>query len=402
MNKDDLLNKPYFCILPWVHLYVSPLGKLLPCCVAPNEANFPMIESDSFEKVFNSKQMRELRFNMLNDKPSEVCTYCYKLEGYGAHSHRKHSTTKALNLDPSLVDVVNKTSPDGKLEEINILYFDVRFSNVCNYKCRMCGSNYSTKWYEDSDLLGWSKKLKEPITSIKNIVNFCEQNKDFLKSIQYVYFAGGEPLVQTEHYEFLQWCVDNGVNPELYYQSNGSILNYGKFNIFDLWKNFKKVTYSVSIDALGSLGEYIRSGYDDEKVNKNLTNICSYFGNNREITVNATFMAYNAFYATEFFDEMAEKEWVMESNVYTQLLLYPEHLQPKVLPEPLKKEAIDKILKSKWYEKYPHKFEQLLSNLKDESTPELWKKFKEYTGKLDRRRGESLFDVFPEIKSYYD
>ena len=397
----NLIDKPFFCVLPWIHLYTNPKGKMLPCCVADDSEPFPMVSDDEFPILFNSKPMRELRQNMLNDIPSKTCNYCYKLEKYGTHSHRKHSNDKYLSND-NVLDIIKNTNADGTIKNINILYWDVRFSNVCNYKCRMCGSSYSTKWYEDADLQGWHKKPTEPIVSINNIKEFCDTNAAYLKSIEYIYFAGGEPLVQSEHYEFLDWCIKNEVNAELYYQSNGSILKYSKYGIFNLWSKFKRVTYSVSLDGLGAMGEYIRSGYNDAKVDNNLNKICEVFGSNKEITVNSTFMAYNAFFATEFFDQMESKPWVMISNVYTQLLIGPEYLQPKVLPLELKKQAIDKIVNSKWHTKYPNKFESLLSNLKEESTPELWGKFKQYTSSLDNRRNENILNYFPELGPYYN
>ena len=80
MNYQD---KPYFCILPWMHLYINPKGKLLPCCVANDKKPFPMVTDGSFEEIYNSESMNKLRQNMLNDIPSSVCEYCYKLEKYG-------------------------------------------------------------------------------------------------------------------------------------------------------------------------------------------------------------------------------------------------------------------------------------------------------------------------------
>ena len=397
MNYQD---KPYFCILPWMHLYINPKGKLLPCCVANDKKPFPMVTDGSFEEIYNSESMNKLRQNMLNDIPSSVCEYCYKLEKYGSHSHRKHSNYRYF--EPRLKDVVDNTKEDGSLSEINVLYFDIRFSNVCNYKCRMCGPLYSTKWYEDADLLGWRIKPTDNFVSIDNIKNFCHVNSQYLKSIKYIYFAGGEPLVQQQHYEFLEWCIENQIDAEIYYQSNGSVVKYGKYEIFDLWKKFKKVTFSVSIDGLGYMGEYIRSGFKTDTVDNNLTKICQFMGNNKEITVNCTFMAYNAFFATEFFDEMSTKDWVLISNVYTQLLIGPEYLQPKVLPKEIKEVAIEKIKTSKWFSLYPKKFEQLISNLQEDSTDMLWKQFVDYTKKIDDRRDQNILNFFPELKKYYD
>jgi len=150
------------------------------------------------------------------------------------------------------------------------------------------------------------------------------------------------------------------------------------------------------------MGEYIRSGFKTDTVDNNLTKICQFMGNNKEITVNCTFMAYNAFFATEFFDEMSTKDWVLISNVYTKLLIGPEYLQPKVLPKEIKEAAIEKIKTSKWFSLYPKKFEQLISNLQEDSNDMLWKQFVEYTKKSDDRRDQNILNFFPELKKYYD
>lgn len=392
----NLKDKPYFCVLPWMHLHVNTEGQTVPCCMAKldfKEDNFPLAKDKNIIEALNSEEFKQIRKDMLDDVKVKNCEQCYLLEQYGHHSARKHSNNKYLT--PDLEEKIKtRTRPNGYYD-IDILYFDVRFSNVCNYKCRMCGANYSTKWYEDTP-----NPPSDTLISVPDIAKYCNDNYEYLKNLKYVYFAGGEPLVQKEHYQFLEWCIKNNLRPELYYQSNGSIVKYGKYNIIDLWKNFSKVTYSVSIDGFGKLGEYIRSGYNDKNVKKNLNTIVEAFGNNKEIVINSTWMIYNAYYITEFFDEIENEPWVITNNVYPQLLVFPEYLQAKVLPQELKDKALEKIYNSKWYKKYPHKFEALVNNLQEESTPELWKEFIEQTNSLDIRRKESLVDVFPEIGKY--
>ena len=385
-------------MLPWMHYHVNTTGMNIPCCMADNNSpasHFKKADSGSIQETMNSKEFKQIRKEMLQDKKIDYCKMCYELEKFGNHSSRLHSNEKYLT--PELEEkIINNTQADGTYD-IDVLYFDVRFSNVCNFKCRMCGANYSTKWYEDIDY-----ELKDPIVSINDINDFCNKNYDYLKNLKYVYFAGGEPLVQQEHYDFLNWCVTNNISPELYYQSNGSILQYGKHDIFNLWKHFSKVTYSVSIDGFGKLGEYIRTGFKDKKVKENLDKVHKFFGSNAEITINSTFMIYNVFYITEFFDEIHDMPWVMDSNVYPQLLIYPEQLQPKVLPEPLKAKAIEKIENSKWYAKFPEKFTAVLTNLKSDGNPILWNKFVKDTKLLDKKRNDNVLSIFPELGEYYE
>jgi len=395
---NNLKDKPYFCVLPWMHLHVNTNNVVLPCCFADHGEvynEFPCSNDGDINQVLNADVFKKIRQNMLADKKTKYCEQCYKLEEYGNHSGRKHSNNKYLTAELEQ-SIIAKTSDDGSYD-IDILYFDVRFSNVCNYKCRMCGAKYSTKWYEDIDYY-----IKGPISSINDIEDYCNRNIDYLQNVKYVYFAGGEPLVQDQHYKFLEWCVEKGLSPELYYQSNGSLIHYGKWNILDLWKNFEKVTYSVSVDCFGAVGEYIRTGFDTEKVKQNLSTVCNYFGSNQEITINSTFMAYNALYITEMFDEIANEDWVLIENVYPQLLIYPEHLQAKVLPDSIKQQALDKIHNSVWYEKFPEKFQALINNLKERRDNKSWQEFVDRTKELDKKRNTNVLNVLPELTPYYE
>ncbi len=79
----------------------------------------------------------------------------------------------------------------------------------------MCGPLFSTKWYEDSETLGW-KKLPKTLSCVNNFEQWLEDHKDNLIDLKFAYFAGGEPMVQDEHYQFLQFLIDNGItNVEL-------------------------------------------------------------------------------------------------------------------------------------------------------------------------------------------
>ena len=104
----------------------------------------------------------------------------------------------------------------------------------------------------------------------------------------------------------------------------------------------------------------------------------------------------------DFFDEVDRFKWVLNSNNYTQLLINPEYLQAKVLPNALKDITIKNILSSKWYQLYPEKFGLVINNLQEDSKLNLWKNFKYYTYNLDQKRQESILKVFPELAEYYD
>ena len=408
MSDRSLSSKPYFCALPWMALYVATDDILLPCCMSADckERNdFDKTKGQNIVKIYNSKGMKDLRANMLNDVPSAVCEQCYQTEHYRESSHRINSNNRWLNKELE-TRITDQTTPDGEVSTVKIIAWDVRFSNVCNYKCRMCGHPYSTGWNADAKLLYRdARNIPDKLFSLNgDVLGFCEKNRDHLKDLEYAYFAGGEPLVQPEYYLFLDWCIQNDITPEIYMQSNGSILKYSKYEVLEQWKKFKLVTYGLSIEGLGPMGEYIRTGFKTENVLNNLQKITDYFseGNKGSLLVNPVIMVYNAFFVTEFFDELVATGFVTPYSIWSQLALNPEFMQPKVLPKALKVIAADKILKSEWYVKYPEKVEFVLNNMEEDSTPKLWSQFKEHTIKLDAIRNENILSYFPELAPYYN
>ena len=56
-------------------------------------------------------------------------------------------------------------------------YFDIRFSNICNFKCRTCGSGFSTQWEQED--------LKNNVYHAKIIPK--NDNPDFLKEIFHIF-----------------------------------------------------------------------------------------------------------------------------------------------------------------------------------------------------------------------
>ena len=130
---DD--NK-HFCILPWIHMHIWPNGVTYPCCLATNDFVLGNTNESSFEELWNSKRMRMLRKNILADRPTTGCSRCYEHEEQGSRSMRQN-----MNKDYEHFNERTKlTNDDGSVDNVFMAYMDIRFSNICNFKCRTCGS----------------------------------------------------------------------------------------------------------------------------------------------------------------------------------------------------------------------------------------------------------------------
>ena len=240
-------NNKVFCMAPFVHTYVEPTGSVRPCCVAQGEV-FGNIQQDSIENIWNNKKYKTIRLNMLTDKASPECKRCMTEESWSNQSMR----ISMNDLYADKIDLVNSVNEVGELPHMNLLRWDFRFSNLCNLACIGCSSEYSSTW---SDLAKVMYEVEQP--TFLNNKNHMQQFLDSvfnssIDSVKQIYFAGGEPLIQWEHYEVLKQLNNHGNldSIEFSYSTNLTSLNYKGTNILDYWTKMKKLAVCVSLDEI--------------------------------------------------------------------------------------------------------------------------------------------------------
>jgi MoaA/NifB/PqqE/SkfB family radical SAM enzyme len=281
-----MVKNPSFCPVPWVSISTKPNGDLRLCCHAnvskskgmhksENNENYNL-NTSKIEDAQNSYLAKSVRKSMLEGKQHEMCTRCNREDSQGVRSRRQYENLKwesVLNLEAAK----NNTSPDGSLmAESKLSHLDVRFGNLCNLTCRMCGPTDSSSWYKEylatentefQDSSGQVQLRSEPETgrvfAINDPYKWHENNAiwlDFAKHIPHVtdyYFAGGEPLLIQRHYQLLEKIVDSGHAHKVRIEYNTNLTQLPD-RVLDLWKNFRQVNVGVSIDGYKNLNEYIR------------------------------------------------------------------------------------------------------------------------------------------------
>lgn len=390
-----------FCIYPWVHIHVNTDGGVYPCCVGwspDRQTELGKVGESSLEEMFNGEYMRQLRLDMLEGKRREdACTNCYAREDAGFTSARQ-----GANRDfEKVVEILKEnTSPDGYVDP-KIVSWDVRYSNLCNLKCRSCGSMFSTTWAEE-----------EGIENGK-IYAIQEDSPDPMESqydnVEKIYFAGGEPLIMPEHFQLLSKLIETGrsKNVTLVYNTNCTILDYKGNNLLDLWKNFKWVNIGASIDAMGPRIEYIRKGTRWPIIEKNLHKMFDYRNKQQNLGFyySPTVSIFNVDHLPDmhryFIDHgLADTQTLFLFNI----LLNPTYYSCKILPLDYKLKTINKIEKHiEWcidndvlaevIEKY-RSVQQYLTDNNDYSKD--FKNFIRETNSLDQKRNESFVETFPE------
>lgn len=401
MNKDFLLNESKtFCMFPWVHLNVTPKGDIYPCCSNDYTQPFGNTKEITLKQAFNSPKMKELRLDMLNERKNKICDFCYKHEEAGPHSFRNYSKE---HFGKYFDEVVPTTQSDGTVDEFKMRYFDIRFSNICNFKCRTCGSEFSSQWGAEMQK---NYDPKHPI-----VIHADDGKGDLLREvltqvehIDLAYFAGGEPLITDEHYTILEEMIRLGrTDITLRYNTNASNIKYKKHDVLELWKHFKKIELSCSIDHYGERAEWLRHGTDWGKVESNLLTF-------RELDyvvfqMNTVFSIFNYPTIGEFYQYLKDKNIVRKEDWYHSLYLavHPDYYCAKSLPKELKEIAAPKALA--WAENNKNDSTSLSRLVTDAvnfaSDTHSWAnvkdKFLMHTGSIDRIREENFWKVFPEL-----
>ena len=254
-----------FCVLPWVSLEASPIGTVRPCCLADDEicdnaGNKFQLNTADFSSIQNSDHMRGLRQQFLDGKQPQTCRKCWNEERSGRTSKRMHTLDRLKHMLPD-----QEWTADAK----PLMFLDLKLGNICNLKCRICGSWSSSQFAtEELSFLPRDEQKQSHAYQMLQAGSWPRENQQFwqqvdsvLTDIRYIEFTGGEPFMIKEHFAMLQGIVDRGIahQVEIHYNTNGT--QYPE-QAEAIWKHFKTVEIAFSIDDLGERFEYQRTNAD--------------------------------------------------------------------------------------------------------------------------------------------
>lgn len=401
-----LHSSKHFCIMPWTHIHILPSSKVLPCCIWPYDKPIGDVSQQSLQEIWNSDSYKELRLNMLADKPSAGCKRCYEVEESGSGSVRRMLNTDYVDYFDKFVPLTNQ---DGSHDKLNLTHFDVRFSNICNFKCRGCSPELSSAWHSDFEKMYGSTGPKYITVSPNE--NLWDELNSLIDTIEVAYFAGGEPLIMDDHYRMLEEFISRKKFVELAYNTNLSKISYRGKSICDYWNHFDRVRVGISIDDVGKRGEYFRHGMDWTQTLENIRYIKQH-SPHVNFTVNCTVNAMNVLYIPEIHATLVNEGVIRPNKFQENLLFDPDFLRAQILPRPLKRMAAANIYSymesckknPDWSEVEIFQNNQrmltILRHMDQQDLTHLLPAFIERTRKLDELRNESFKDVFPELAAY--
>ena len=416
--KNLVENGKHFCVLPWVHFHAWPDKRVMPCCVADSDLPTAEIrEDESIIQMMNSEKYNDLRSKMMKDEAVPECKRCYDLEMMGEWTMRQsHNRRRGLDYVDYIADVTND---DGSLKEFQMKYMDIRFSNICNMKCRSCGPSCSSLWSQEFLEQRGKEVFEEyfPKSNGKIVINnnddmtLMAKLKPYLDDVTEVYFAGGEIIITQEHYECLDYWIENGLTDqvELTYTTNFSTLKYKKnVDLIEYWKKFPQLKIWASLDAHGEVAECIRAGTDWEKVVRNIREVKEQVPH-ASFQITPTISIWNIFDFPDFWDYMVDNDFIDVdfSAPRFNLATNPWYANVMILPQHVKRRLAE--LYRVYQERHKDNvdiyngFKMIIYNLTvGEENKGGILEFKKFNDELDEFRDEKFEDVVPAIKEVYE
>jgi len=369
--------------MPWVHFHVADKGVVKACCVA--QIPLGNVNTDSYASIWNGKPIQVLREKFLSSEPDSRCKVCINQELAGAKSIRQETWDKFKTL--SEFPIIQDDFPT---------YFDIRFSNVCNFRCRTCWQGASSKWHSEAVQLGRTKSKQAILLNINHFESFILEYGPALKQAKEIYFAGGEPLITEAHYQLLEWLILNGNHTcRLRYNTNFSTLKFKGYDLIALWQRFENIEIMASIDASDELGEYIRKDMNWETILKNRELIRN--ESHIHFKVSPTVSILSIYHLPDLYQTLLEKNMIAESDFYFNILDRPRYYNIKAFKPEQKHEISTK------YNRFYHwaaqhsvpkeiinGFKSCINFMNTEDLSNQWSKFLKETAQIDQIRTENL------------
>jgi radical SAM protein with 4Fe4S-binding SPASM domain len=391
-----LTESKTFCIYPWIHLHAYPTGEAYPCC--HSEMKYPVgnCRTNTLAEIWQDQPMQKLREDMLSETPNVACGRCYEQEQSGFFSGRKSANKhhghqiKKLEQNP-----------------FEMTYWDIRFSNLCNLKCRSCGHIFSSQWYQDQVKLAgseWAKNHKVLNIAGRTDTDMWEQLLPHLDYVEQIYFAGGEPMLMEEHYLILDELVRRKkFNVRLIYNTNFTHTDLKGKSVFEYWKLFDSVAVGASLDGSGKHAEYIRKGTDWKQVEQNrieMLQVCP----NVDFYISPTLSIMNAWQLPDFHQDWVKKGFIKPQDLNVNILQDPVHLRIDIAPMKYKQrlrikyeEHLDWLREQDPLQRASVGFKSAINFMMATDNTHLIDTFWRKTHELDNIRSEKLLDVIPEL-----
>lgn len=377
--------------MPWTHLQIEQDGSFRPCCRTLGFRQNRQFDRASYEK---SEELNSLKEALLKGDSPKDCQRCWNDEKHGDYSFRQMESQK-----------YPRTTQDLKTMEI-------RFGNLCNLSCRMCSTAYSSKWIAEvrsaSEILVSANNFQRSAGFVTKTYQMdrerLSQFAEWAKDCDEIYLSGGEPFYFPEFKNFISVLKNRtSGNTALFISTNGTF--YDK-DIFDSLGKFRRVDISVSIEAMGLVNDYIRSGSKWVQIEENLKRFKSHFPKINYVLA-PTINIYNVYNLPELLD-YCERELKPAFTIKQKFNFqtYPEWQSIEAIPAKMKNAVFEKYNKAmalQSSEETKSLIEAVMDRLKEtDHQPKATQDFLLLNSIYDEMKNQRLRDFIPELKQWLE
>ena len=336
INKDKLKQSKTFCMLPFMHIYGTAGGDIVPCCEAQEvPLNNP---GETALESWNNENYKELRRALTNNERPERCEVCWHNEDSGIVSKRQQWEEDNWNEFADEIEVNDDYSVTNSPK-----WIELKVSNFCNLKCIMCSTHSSYKRVKDLDIItkyqekGHETRLLRPTTLFDSLNEWPE----LWEHVHTLQFTGGEPIINQEHYDLLDSIPQHLKHKiKLRYASNLSHIKFKKYDLVKIWNEFKTVNIKISMDGVGDVYNFIRQDGDWDNVYANMMVLDS--EPTIDVAAGITIQSHNIYHMPEFYDFWKHSD-IKLRFITANILQTPRYLAPSVWPEEYREAIINKL-----------------------------------------------------------
>jgi MoaA/NifB/PqqE/SkfB family radical SAM enzyme len=402
-KKLTKFREKFMCPAPWSHIYYQ-INSPSPCHIIRN-AQLNMTP----DEYLKSDWLRNLKQEMLDGKIPLPCSNCKRKEDLGLKSTRG-AFWNYYNMGPEPYYenqwFYNKLNIDTPTRPRRI---ELRFSNLCNMKCRMCDETSSSEWAKE--------KLKHDLppheflnpndafqTKESTLLKITEDKiaglKDpvLLEKLNKVCFTGGEPFLIKEYYEYLDFLLENNMQSRVRIETFTNCSVYNPLFVERLAK-FRSVELVMSIDGVGPTAEYIRHGVSWKTVSENVRKFNA-LGEPFKPQITVAISVYTLLDVAnlaKFLMELSDQNENISIKCYSVLAPglnfrdAPLYLRDRLLSQI--DQAIELLTANSW-KVFRNELENIKTSLQSLPKPFHPENFFQATKQLDEVRGESFETTF--------
>ena len=362
-----------FCMAPWTHTYISPQSERRMCCASREEHMMQRQYIDasndkstgkykevgtiddykpvSLKEHWNSDYMKDIRKKLMAGETIPQCAVCN--DSILSQSTYRQWFTGFLFKD-KIEQAFAETDDDGNTSMVPIS-FDYRVSNLCNFKCRMCGEPLSSSWEAEKRKHGLWSPENQPFMVPENKAIIDRFQKEVVEEefweaicsgvVEEIYWVGGEPLMYDIHWRAMDRLAqdDNLKKVHLRYNSNLSRVRFNNHYLYDWLPQAKDWTMCASIDGTGPIGEFIRTGLKWDQWDQNFREGVALPGGKDRMLMDLTLTGPGMFDLKTFFNYALELDVKIETkrmfafhpDIVFSPMAWPRHILDRIIKENL-------------------------------------------------------------------